>query len=214
MLELDGVTVTYEGVRLLDELDLVVATGETVAVLGPSGVGKSTLLRVVAGLVALEGGRVCFDGEDLATVPVHKRGFALVFQDGQLFEHQTVAGNIGYALRLRRMPKRDITVRVDEMLELVDLQGYGDRKPATLSGGERQRVALARALVSQPRLLLLDEPLSALDRDLRERLAADLREILVRRRTTALFVTHDEAEAARVADRVARLRQGKIAVTT
>ena len=145
---------------------------------------------------------------DLGRVPTHKRGFALMFQDGQLFGHLTVARNVGYALRLRRTP--GAAQRVEELLELVGLEGYADRLPATLSGGERQRVALARALAVQPRLLLLDEPLSALDAGLRERLAGDLRDILRRAGTTALMVTHDHDEAFTVADRLAVMRDGHL----
>ncbi len=161
---------------VVDEVSLDLPDGEVLAVLGPSGCGKSTLLRAVAGLEPLAAGSVAWDGADLAGVPTHKRGFALMFQDGQLFTHLTVARNVGYALRLRRAP--DIAARVEELLALVGLEGYADRLPATLSGGERQRVALARSLAVEPRLLLLDEPLSALDTGLRERLAGDLRGIL------------------------------------
>jgi thiamine transport system ATP-binding protein len=162
----------------------------------------------VAGLEPLSAGTVCWDGADLRGVPTHKRGFALLFQDGQLFGHLTVARNVGYALRLRRA--RNTRARVAELLELVGLTGYGDRLPATLSGGERQRVALARALAAEPRLLLLDEPLSALDAGLRERLAADLRTILRAAGTTALMVTHDHEEAFTVADRMAVMRAGRV----
>jgi thiamine transport system ATP-binding protein len=143
-------------------------------------------------------------------VPTYRRGFALLFQDGQLFAHRTVGDNVGYPLRLRRTPRRARRARVAELLELVGLTGYADRSPATLSGGERQRVALARALATSPRLLLLDEPLSALDLTLRERLAADLRSILRAAGTTALFVTHDHEEAFAVSDRMALLRGGRL----
>ena len=151
---------------------------------------------------------MAWDGSDLARVPTHKRGFALMFQDGQLFNHLTVARNIGYALRLRR--SSGIAARVEELLALVGLEGYADRLPATLSGGERQRVALARCLAVRPRLLLLDEPLSALDAGLRHRLATDLRAILTQEGITALMVTHDHEEAFTVADRLAVMRAGEI----
>lgn len=215
MLSLEDVSLRYAdsddpAAIALDHVSLDVGEGEIVAVLGPSGSGKSTLLRAIAGLERPTSGRIGFAGEDLAGVPPHRRGFALVFQDGQLFEHQSVAGNVGYPLRIRRVSKETAAARVNELLDLVDLQGYGDRRPGTLSGGERQRVALARALASGPRLLLLDEPLSALDRELRERLAGDLRGILVAGRTPALLVTHDEEEAARVADRVVRMKDGRL----
>ena len=208
MLSLRDVAVSYDGVPAVIDVDLELPDGQVLAVLGPSGCGKSTLLRAVAGLEPLAAGTVSWDGADLVGVPTHKRGFALLFQDGQLFGHLTVARNVGYALRLRRAP--DTASRVAELLELVGLAGYGDRLPATLSGGERQRVALARALAAEPRLLLLDEPLSALDAGLRERLATDLRDILRAAGTTALMVTHDHEEAFTVADRMAVMRAGHV----
>lgn len=194
----------------VDQVSLDLPDGEVLAVLGPSGCGKSTLLRAIAGLEPTTGGSITFDGDDLAGVPTHRRGFALMFQDGQLFSHLTVAGNVGYSLRLRRTPRAAATHRIEELLGLVGLEGYADRLPATLSGGERQRVALARALAVEPRLLLLDEPLSALDKGLRERLAGDLREILSAAGTTALMVTHDHEEAFTVAQRLAVMRSGRL----
>jgi thiamine transport system ATP-binding protein len=208
MLELSGVTVAYDGKPAVVDASLTLDDGHVLAVLGPSGSGKSTLLRAIAGLEPATAGRICWDGADLAGVPTHKRGFALMFQDGQLFGHLTVARNVGYALRLRRTP--GAAARVRELLALVGLEGYEDRLPATLSGGERQRVALARSLAVRPRLLLLDEPLSALDAGLRERLATDLRDILREAGTTALMVTHDQDEAFTVADRLAVMRDGRI----
>jgi thiamine transport system ATP-binding protein len=210
VLETRDLTVRFDGVAVVDGVSLVLPAGEVLAVLGPSGSGKSTLLRAVAGLETLDGGSVLYDGRDLAAVPTHKRGFALMFQDGQLFAHQSVAGNVGYALRLRRTPSGQVARRVAELLDLVGLPGFGDRSTTSLSGGERQRVALARALAVEPRLLLLDEPLSALDRGLRERLAHDLRDILVAAGTTALLVTHDQEEAFAVADRMALMRTGRV----
>ena len=207
-LDLRDVAVAYDGVPVVTDVDLTLDDGQVLAVLGPSGSGKSTLLRAVAGLEPLAAGAVSWDGADLAGVPTHKRGFALLFQDGQLFPQLTVARNVGYAPRLRRAPRA--AARVEELLELVGLAGYGDRLPATLSGGERQRVALARALAADPRLLLLDEPLSALDAGLRERLATDLRDILRAAGTTALMVTHDHEEAFTVADRMAVMRAGRV----
>ncbi len=208
MLTVSGVTVVFDGHSAVDDVSLELPDGQVLAVLGPSGCGKSTLLRAVAGLEQLAAGSVAWDGQDLGRVPTHRRGFALMFQDGQLFDHMTVARNVGYALRLRRDP--DLDRRVAELLELVGLPSYGDRMPGTLSGGERQRVALARSLAVEPRLLLLDEPLSALDAGLRERLAADVRGILVESGTTALLVTHDHEEAFAVADRLAVMRSGRI----
>jgi thiamine transport system ATP-binding protein len=208
MLSLDALCVAYDGTPAVVDASLSLEDGHVLAVLGPSGSGKSTLLRAVAGLEPPASGRVLWDGADLAGVPTHKRGFALMFQDGQLFNQMTVARNVGYALRLRRTPRA--AERVRELLALVGLEGYGDRLPATLSGGERQRVALARSLAVRPRLLLLDEPLSALDAGLRERLATDLRDILREAGTTALMVTHDHEEAFAVADRLAVMRAGRV----
>ncbi|HET9421139.1 MAG TPA: ABC transporter ATP-binding protein [Nocardioides sp.] len=208
MLSLSAVTVTFDGVPAVRDASLELPDGSVLAVLGPSGSGKSTLLRAIAGLEPTATGTVCWDGRDLTRVPTHRRGFALMFQDGQLFNHLTVARNVGYPLRLRRA--RGIDGRVGELLELVGLTGYADRLPATLSGGERQRVALARSLAASPRLLLLDEPLSALDTGLRERLAGDLRDILHQAGTTALMVTHDHDEAYSVADRLAVMRAGRV----
>jgi thiamine transport system ATP-binding protein len=210
VLELRDVSVRYGDTLAVDRVSVDVPTGEVLAVLGPSGCGKSTLLRAVAGLEPLAGGSVSVDGQDVTGVPTHRRGFALMFQDGQLFTHLTVARNVAYALRLRRTPRARLAARVAELLELVGLAGYDDRLPGTLSGGERQRVALARALAVEPRLLLLDEPLSALDATLRERLAGDLRGILTRAGTTALLVTHDHEEAFALADRLAVRRTGRV----
>ncbi|WP_141015259.1 ABC transporter ATP-binding protein [Nocardioides sambongensis] len=209
MLEVTGARVELGDTVAVDGVDLHVPSGEITAVLGPSGCGKSTLLRAVAGVEPLTAGGVSWDGADLARVPTHRRGFALMFQDGQLFDHLTVARNVGYGLRGRgASPAR--RERVAELLDLVGLAGYAARLPRTLSGGERQRVALARCLAARPRLVLLDEPLSALDAALRERLATDLRRILHESGTTALLVTHDQQEAFAVADRLAVMRRGRI----
>jgi thiamine transport system ATP-binding protein len=210
MLTVRDLTVRFDDVTAVADVSLDLPAGEVLAVLGPSGCGKSTLLRAIAGLEVLESGTVAYDGRDLAGVPTHKRGFALMFQDGQLFPNQTVAGNVGYPLRLRHMQHGEATRRVSDLLELVGLPGHGDRLPVQLSGGERQRVALARSLAADPRMLLLDEPLSALDRELRERLAGDLRHILKAAGTTALLVTHDHDEVWTVADRVAVMQAGRI----
>jgi thiamine transport system ATP-binding protein len=208
MLSLRDVSVAFDGARVVEEVSLDLPDGEVLAVLGPSGCGKSTLLRAIAGLEVLDGGSVSWDGADQVDVPTHKRGFALMFQDGQLFPHLTVGRNVAYALRLRRAP--DTASRVEDLLTMVGLEGYAGRLPATLSGGERQRVALARSLAVEPRLLLLDEPLSALDAGLRERLAGELRGILRTAGTTALMVTHDHEEAFTVADRLAVMRSGAV----
>ncbi|MFV0427065.1 MAG: ABC transporter ATP-binding protein [Beutenbergiaceae bacterium] len=204
-LSLDQVTVRYPQ-EALSSLSLQIGVGEVVALLGPSGCGKSTVLRAVAGLQPLAGGRIGWAGQDLANIPVHRRGFGLMFQEGQLFPHRDVAGNVGYGLP--RAPDREH--RIGQLLELVGLAGYQHRQVRTLSGGEQQRVALARALAPQPRVLLLDEPLSALDRGLREHLVSELAHILRAAGTTALYVTHDHHEAFVLADRIALMRQGQL----
>ena len=204
-LTVSGVTVSFDGAPAVDDVTLSVEAGEVLGILGPSGSGKSTLLRSIAGLESLDAGRVSWHGDDITGVPVHKRGFALMFQDGQLFPHRSVAQNIAYPLRIARTPSG---ARVTELLALVGLAGFGDRRVTDLSGGEQQRVALARSLAAEPRLLLLDEPLSSLDRELRERLAGDLRRILDETATTAIFVTHDQDEAFAVSDRVAVMVDG------
>jgi thiamine transport system ATP-binding protein len=193
-------TVNYEEGVALADFSLSVAQGEIVAVLGPSGSGKSTLLRAIAGLEPLVSGRIFFAGEDVTNVPTHQRGFVLMFQDGQLFPHLSVAANVGYGLFKWPPPKR--AARVAELLAIVGLPDYGDRPITALSGGEAQRVALARSLAPNPRLLLLDEPLSALDADLRTALADFIRTTLKETATPALYVTHDHTEAACVADRI------------
>ena len=209
MLTLDGVTVRYGTTTAVDDVSLEVGgDAQVVALLGPSGCGKSTLLRAVAGLEPLTAGRVLVDGVDLARTPAHRRGFGLVFQDGQLFPHRDVAANVAFGLRMARWGRRERDARVAELLELVGLAGLGARRPGELSGGQAQRVALARALAPRPRLLLLDEPLSALDRELRDRLTVDLADVLRSTGTPALVVTHDHAEAAALAQTVAVMDGG------
>ena len=207
-LSVRGLAVTYGDLHAVDGVDLDVAAGEVVALLGASGCGKSSLLRAVAGLEDVAGGEVAWDERSMVRVPVHKRGFGLMFQDGQLFEHRDVGGNIAYGLN--GLPRAQRGERVREMLELVGLPGFERRRVTTLSGGQAQRVALARALAPAPRLLLLDEPLSALDRALREQLATDVRAILRQGGTTALYVTHDQDEAMTVADRVGVMEAGRL----
>ncbi|MCX2952059.1 ABC transporter ATP-binding protein [Lentzea sp. NEAU-D7] len=209
-LELDSITVRYGRTTAVSDVSLSVADGEVVALLGPSGCGKSTLLRTVAGLEKPTSGSVRWDATDLAGVPVHRREFGLVFQDGQLFPHRTVAGNVAFGLRMKKVERETRDKRVLSLLELVGLEGYADRRVTQLSGGEQQRVALARALAPSPRLVLLDEPLSALDRALREQLAVDLARLLREAATTALVVTHDHDEAFTLADRVAIMSRGRI----
>ena len=214
-LSLTGLRVTYPAPRpappvaAVDGVDLEVGVGEVVALLGASGSGKSSLLRAVAGLEPVSGGDVAWAGRSVVRTPVHRRGFGLMFQDGQLFPFRDVAGNVAYGLTGMTRPERDR--RVAQVLDLVGLGGYGGRAVTTLSGGQAQRVALARALAPRPRLLLLDEPLSALDRALREQLSLDLRTILREQGMTALYVTHDQDEAMTVADRVGVMAAGRLA---
>lgn len=225
MLRITGVSVRYgtgrAALTAVDDVTLSLPDGEVLALLGPSGCGKSTLLRAVAGLEPIARGRISWDSQgqdplqstDLASIPVHRRQFGLMFQDGVLFPHRSVAGNVGYGLKFAGLGRAAQRRRIDELLELVGLPGLGDRGVASLSGGQQQRVALARALAPSPRLLLLDEPLAALDAALRSRLLADLRDVLTESRATALFVTHDQGEAFAIADQIALMRDGRIQQT-
>lgn len=208
MLDVRDVTVRFGERTVLDRVSLTVAEGEVVALLGPSGSGKSTLLRVIAGLLVPDGGSIWVDGIDVSAVPAHRRQIGMVFQDEQLFPHLTVAANVGFGLRMRGRPKGEIATRVAELLDLVGLPSLADRHVTKLSGGEAKRVALARSLAPQPRVLLLDEPLTGLDRDLHDRLAGDLATLLRATGTTALLVTHDPDEAATIADRTVRWSPG------
>ncbi len=210
MLELIGIHKSYEGQPLLCGISFTVAAGETVCLLGPSGSGKSTLLRIIAGIETPEEGLVLWNGEDLSSVPVHQRSFGLVFQDYALFPHMSVAGNVAFGLKMQNLAQTGIDSRVDEILRLVNLTGFGDRQVTDLSGGEQQRIALARALAPNPRLMMFDEPLGALDRSLREQLMDELRRILRQSGIPAIYVTHDQEEAFSLADRVLLLHEGSI----
>ena len=211
VLEVRGGAVSFGATAALAGVDLAVEAGETVAILGPSGGGKSTLLRAVAGLQPLDRGQILWAGADLAGVPVHRRDFGLMFQDHALFTHRDVAANVAFGLRMRGASPEARRARAAKMLELVGLGGFGPRSVATLSGGEAQRVALARALAPEPRLLMLDEPLGSLDRRHRDELAAELRRIPREVGVTVLHVTHDHDEAFAVADRVAVMLDGRLA---
>lgn len=205
MLDIDRVSIAFDGTVILDAVSLRVADGEVVALLGPSGSGKSTLLRIVAGLETPDRGMIRIDGVDIGRLPTHRRGVGLVFQDEQLFPHRDVARNIGFGLEMARVDRASRTARVTELLSLVGLTGFERRRVTDLSGGEAKRVALARALAPRPAVLLLDEPLTGLDRELHDRLTVEVAGVLRRTATTALWVTHDRAEAEAVADRVVRL---------
>jgi len=210
MLRVEGAVLQFGGRRALDDVTLTLDPGETVAVLGPSGSGKTTLLRAVAGLQPLDAGRISWDGDDLARVAPHERRFGLMFQEYALFPHRDVYGNVEFGLRMAATDRAARARRVEEVLDLVGLTGFQDRRVATLSGGEQQRVALARALAVSPRLLMLDEPLGALDRVWRRRLLAEIRAILDRSALAALWVTHDHEEAFSIAARVAIMREGQV----
>jgi len=210
MLEVRGLTKQYEGRPLLRGVSFRAAAGETICLLGPSGSGKSTLLRIIAGLEEAESGRVLWDGSDLKDVPVHLRQFGLMFQDYALFPHRTVAQNVGFGLKMQGQSPADIDRQVQAALEQVNLAGFTNRRVTDLSGGEQQRVALARALAPRPRLLMLDEPLGALDHNLREQLIGELHELLHQTGIPAIYVTHDQEEAFALADRLILLHNGLI----
>lgn len=209
-LEVRDLVVRFDDTVAVAGVSFDVEPGGVTALIGPSGCGKTTLLRSIAGLERPTAGTLAWTGADLAPVPVHRRGFGLMFQEGQLFPHRDVGGNVSFGLRMAGVARADRERRVADLLELVGLPGWESRAVATLSGGEQQRVALARALAPRPRLLLLDEPLSSLDQGLRERLAADLSAILRATGTTALYVTHDHDEAFTIADQVAVMVSGRI----
>ncbi|MBS0560345.1 MAG: ABC transporter ATP-binding protein [Proteobacteria bacterium] len=208
-LEFDRVSKTYGAVTALQPTSMTVRPGEFFALLGPSGSGKSTLLGTIAGFVAPSGGCVLVDGADITAMPPHRRNIGMVFQNYALFPYLTVAQNIAFPLKMRRLPKSEIAARVDRALEMVRLGGFGPRMPAQLSGGQQQRVALARAAVYDPPLLLMDEPLGALDKNLREEMQEELRQFHRNVGATILYVTHDQQEAASMADRIAIMNHGK-----
>lgn len=212
MLQIINIEKKFEGAPLLRGISLTMDAGEIVCLLGPSGSGKTTLLRIIAGLEQADSGTVLFDGNDLRGVPVHQRHFGLMFQDLALFPHKNVFDNVAFGLQVHapRWSRDEIRARVQETMELVGLAGFAERNVNNLSGGEQQRVALARSLAPRPQLLMLDEPLGALDRILREQLIADLRTILKRIGMTALYVTHDQDEAFAIADRIAIIHAGRV----
>ena len=210
VVELQGVSFSYGAVEILHAIDLAVEDGEFLVVLGPSGSGKTTILRLIGGFLAPSGGRITLDGTDIAHVPINRRPFNTVFQDYALFPHMTAEENVGYGLTVRGVRKADISKRVKETLDLVALGDFGGRYPAQLSGGQQQRVALARAIICEPRLILLDEPLGALDAELRRQMQRFLKHLQREIRTTFLFITHDQEEAVTMADRICVMRAGRI----
>ena len=210
-LALKNIKKAFAGQPALAGIDLEIRQGEIVALLGPSGCGKSTLLNIIAGLETPDEGKLIWAGLPLTEIPPHQRSFGLMFQDYVLFPHLSVAKNIAFGLDMANMETTAIQARVEEMLALVGLEDYAERDVAHLSGGEQQRVALARALAPKPRLLMLDEPLAALDRPMREMLLGELQQILTELKQTAVYVTHDQEEAFAIADRVVVMREGEIA---
>ena len=200
----------YGAVRALDDVSLTVGQGEFVTLLGPSGSGKTTLLMTIAGFARPTAGSIMVGGTEVVRLPPHKRDIGMVFQNYALFPHMTVGENVAYPLRLRNKPKAETAERVEQVLDLVQLAGYGGRRVDQLSGGQRQRIALARAIVFEPRILLMDEPLSALDKQLRERMQIEIRRLHDRLGMTTIAVTHDQREALTMSDRVAVLHQGRL----
>jgi thiamine transport system ATP-binding protein len=204
MLDASDLVITFDGRLVLDRLSLHVDAGEIVAVLGPSGAGKSTLLRIIAGLLLPDSGTVAIDGVDITHRPAHLRSIGMIFQDEQLFPHLDVAANLAFGPRMHGWPPAEVAARVAELLTIVGLEGFGGRNVDRLSGGEKKRVALARSLAPRPDLLLLDEPLTGLDRELHDRLMVELAEVLRVAGTTAILVSHDRDEATALASRVVR----------
>jgi spermidine/putrescine ABC transporter ATP-binding subunit len=209
-LELQGLEKSYGASRAVDGINLQVRTGEFLTLLGPSGCGKTTTLGLIAGFFPPTAGEIMLGGKPVASLPPFKRDIGVVFQDYALFPHMTVAQNVAFGLRMRRVPKAEIGTRVEEALALVKLTGLGQRKPLEMSGGQRQRVALARALVIRPTILLLDEPLSNLDLKLREDMRVEIARIQRKLGITTVFVTHDQGEALVMSDRVAVMNAGRI----
>jgi spermidine/putrescine ABC transporter ATP-binding subunit len=207
---LDGVTKRFGETTALDAVSLLVRRGELMTLLGPSGCGKTTLLNLVAGFLMPDSGEIAIDGRQVTDLPAYRREIGIMFQSYALFPHMSVAANVGYGLKMRRTPKPEITSRVAAALALVKLEGLEDRKPRQLSGGQQQRVALARALVIRPKVLLLDEPFSALDRNLRGSMQVEIKDIQRKLGVTTIFVTHDQSEALSLSDRIAVMAEGGI----
>ena len=210
LLKIEDLSKNYGGIAALDHISLEIEEGELVSMLGPSGCGKTTALRLIAGFEKPDSGHIYIDGVRINEVPVNKRNIGMVFQSYALFPHMSVKENISYGLEQRKLPKKEVEKRAKEAIELVQLTGHEHKMPKTLSGGQQQRVALARALSVRPRILLLDESLSALDKKLRVEMQSELKRILEASRITALFVTHDQEEALTLSDRIVVMKEGRI----
>jgi putative spermidine/putrescine transport system ATP-binding protein len=209
-LNLNNINKSYGLIKALDDIDFIVNDGEFFSLLGPSGSGKTTCLKVIAGFEAPDNGNVSIFGEDVTNIPPFKRHVNTVFQDYALFPHMNVRQNVGYSLKVQKMNGPSMDRKIDEILEIVNLTGYDLRKPSELSGGQRQRVALARSLINKPKILLLDEPLGALDLKLREKMQVELKNIQRQFKITFIYVTHDQQEALSMSDRIAVFNNGKI----
>ena len=210
LIELQGISVSFDDEMVLDDISLSIADGEFVTLLGPSGCGKTTTLRIIAGFLEPDEGRVCFEGKEINGVPPHKRQVNTIFQRYALFPHYNVFDNIAYGLKVRHVPKDEIRSRVSAMLKMVNLEGFEHRRVSKLSGGQQQRVAIARAVINHPRVLLLDEPLAALDLKLRKDMQKELKNIQKQLGITFIFVTHDQEEALSMSDTVVVMDNGRV----
>lgn len=210
ILELKGIKKSFDVVDVLNGINLQVEEGEFITILGSSGCGKTTTLRIIAGLEEADEGSVFLQGVDVTDVEPNDRNVNTVFQNYALFPHMSVESNVGYGLKIKNVPKAEIKARVEEVLALVQLEEYGKRKPSELSGGQRQRVAIARAIVNNPKILLLDEPLGALDLQLRRQMQVELKRLQKKLNITFIYITHDQEEAAAMSDRIVVMNEGKI----
>ncbi len=208
LLEIRNIRKQFDGIEVLEGINLSIEQGEFITFLGPSGCGKTTTLRIIAGLETPDEGQVILEGKDVTKLEPNQRDVNTVFQNYALFPHMTVAENVGYGLKIKKVPKSEIKERVQEMLKLVQLEGFEKRKPSELSGGQKQRVAIARALINKPKVLLLDEPLGALDLQLRKAMQVELKKLQKRLGITFIYITHDQEEAINMSDRIVVMNQG------